>query len=46
MPELNALNCASQDTIGLVNQNSTARSISVVRPSAKPKPFTAPVAKM
>ena len=45
-PRLKKWNRASQDTIGLVNQKNTARSISVERPSAKAKPFTTPAAKM
>ena len=45
-PLLKNVNRASQETIGLVNQKNTARSISVDRPSANAKPFTTPAAKM
>src|SRR3546814_19000322 len=43
-PELKARNWPSHESAGFVNQNRTARSMSVDRPSAKPKPFTEPVA--
>jgi hypothetical protein len=45
-PDEKNLKRASQETIGLVNQKNTARSMTVVMPSAKAKPLTTPIAKM
>src|SRR4029079_5936280 len=45
-PLLKKENLASHDTIGLVNQKKTSRSISVDSPRANAKPFTTPAAKM